>query len=79
MGLAAKYGLDGVQCGSSAIKESLYGCVLSRRCSFRFVCLSSLVMHIILYCVRVYVMYGILLFLYLLIIIVCILCTAFVA
>jgi len=43
------------------------------------VCLSSLVPDILVYCARFYVMYGILLFLFLLIVIVCILCAAFVA
>jgi len=36
MGLAAKYGLNGVQCGLSVIKECVWLCC--RRCSFRFVC-----------------------------------------
>jgi len=44
IGLAVKYGSNGVQCGLSII--SLYGCVSSRRCSFRFVRLLSLVMQV---------------------------------
>ena len=43
------------------------------------VCLSSLVADILIYCARFYVMYGIFLFLFLLIVIVCFLCAAFVA
>jgi len=70
--------LNGVQCGVSAIK-SLYGCVfLAEGAVLRWlVCLSSL--NILVYCVRFYVMYGILLFLFLLIVTACILCAAFVA
>ena len=48
--------------------------------SFRLVCLSSLVADIFIYCARFYVMYGIFFIsFFLLIVIVCFLCAAFVA